>query len=305
MREIRVSSEHSASSAASGGSTARTLAEILREAARRLREAGVDTPQRDARILVAAALGLDAADIIANPSIIPAERVVARAALLVERRVQREPVSRILGRRAFYGRDFTVTPATLDPRPDTETLVDLVLDLADEEGWRNRPVRIIDVGTGTGCILLTLLAELPLARGLGTDVSIDALRTAEANADALGVADRLELRQARSLEGIEGSFDLLVSNPPYIPANVIPTLDPEVRLFDPLAALDGGPDGLAVLREIAAGLARVVPAGWAAFEVGAGQADAAIDVLGADPARIRTRRDLGGQLRVVATQTHF
>ena len=226
----------------------------------------------------------------------------------MRRRALREPVSRILGRRDFYGRVFHVTAATLDPRPCSETLIEAALELAREEGWRGRPIRILDVGTGSGCLLLTLLAELPLATGLGTDISGEALAVAEENARRLGLAQRSRFAVANFLEGIEETFDLVVANPPYVASTDIAGLEPEVRDHDPLPALDGGPDGLDGYRAIAADIKRIVPTGWTLVEVGAGQAAAVAQLLqGGGPDRplpaARMWRDLGGHVRAVAVKT--
>ncbi len=219
----------------------------------------------------------------------------------------REPVSRILGRRAFFGREFSVGRATLDPRPCSETLIEAALALADQEGWRTRPIHILDAGTGSGCLLLTLLAEMELAHGVGTDISAGALAVAAENADRLGLSERAEFAEARYLGGTRGTFELVVSNPPYIPTRDIEGLEPEVRNHEPRTALDGGADGLDAYREIAAGLPRVVPRGWALFEVGAGQADAVVDILrrelGRHGGEVRQWTDLGGHRRCVAIQT--
>jgi release factor glutamine methyltransferase len=220
-----------------------------------------------------------------------------------------EPVSRILGVRGFYGRTFRISPATLDPRPCTETVIEAALEIADREGWRERPIRILDVGTGSGALLVTLLAELPSATGIGTDISDGALAAARENARGLGVASRAAFLNRSILEGVDGTFDLLVSNPPYIPTGDIAALEPEVRDFDPAGALDGGVDGLDFYRALAAGLAGRVPAGWALVEVGAGQAAAvesifrgAADGDAAAP-EIRLWKDLGQHTRCVAVRT--
>ena len=186
------------------------------------------------------------------------------------RRLAHEPLSRIRGERDFYGRAFAITPAVLDPRPETETLIDLVLQWADETGGRDRPLDIIDIGTGSGAILITLLAELPRATGLGTDVSPDALQVASSNAVRNAVAGRARFELAHALDGIDGPFDILVSNPPYIPSADVLTLEAAVRDYDPALALDGGPDGLRIYRQIAARAGAVVPSGLIALEVGAG-----------------------------------
>src|SRR5437870_6345664 len=210
-----------------------TLAAALRQATADLRRAGVENAGDDARRLLAAVLSLSAAQILARPErpLSPDEaRTVSRC---VARRAAREPVSRILGDRDFYGRSFAISPATLDPRADSETLIAATLELAASEGWLARPLRLLDVGTGSGCLLLTLLAELPDAAGVGTDTSIAALDVARANAQRLGVADRAQWLAADALEAIRGKFDILISNPPYIPTHEMAGLDPEVRCYDP------------------------------------------------------------------------
>jgi release factor glutamine methyltransferase len=280
-----------------------TLGGAARAVQRALTAAGVEDGGRDARLLVAAAAGVDTAAIIARPERRLAADEQARLEAMVARRCAREPVSRILGEREFYGRCFALSPATLDPRPDSETLIEAALGIAARESWRERPIRILDIGTGTGCLLLTLLAELPLATGLGTDISDAALKTAALNAASLGVAQRVHFARAEALDGIDGPFDLVVSNPPYIPSGDIAGLSAEVREYDPHAALDGGPDGLDIYRRIVAGLGRVL-SGWAIFEVGAGQAEAVALLL--QQAFVKTRQaevsrhsDLGGHTRCV------
>jgi release factor glutamine methyltransferase len=280
--------------ASAGAATAR--------ASVRLREAGLENAGRDARLLVAAASGLDPAQILSHPETRLTDTAQEALETYISRRMAREPVSRILGYRGFYGRDFLISPQTLDPRPESETLVDTALQLIAVEGLSDASIRILDVGTGSGCLLGTLLAELPRAEGVGTDIEIGALVTARRNAERLGVAKRACFHEARSLEGVEGTFRFLVSNPPYIPTADIKRLQSEVRDFDPISALDGGRDGLDVYREIAAGLSRVVPDGWALFEVGAGQAGSVATLLAgvAPEALIRCFRDVDGRDRCVA-----
>jgi release factor glutamine methyltransferase len=272
---------------------------------RQLRAHGLDGPERDSRLLVGAATGLTGAALLAHPKRYLTEDEQLRLARFVERRIAREPISRILGSRGFYGREFEVTPATLDPRPETETIIDAALQVVGEEGCREDPVRILDVGTGSGCVLVTLLAELPNARGLGTDISADALRVAERNARRHGVAGRARWSVAQSLQGIAERFDLLVCNPPYICSGDIEHLQPEVKVYEPRAALDGGPDGMRAYREIIADLDRVVPDGWVLFEVGIGQAPAVAALRetwgrGGSSSTARTFRDLEGHERCVA-----
>jgi release factor glutamine methyltransferase len=281
-----------------------TLGDAVRAAQRVLAKAGVEDAGREARLLVAAAAGGDTAQIIAHPEQQLSGDTQAKLQAMLARRSAFEPLSRIFGEREFYGRRFALSPATLDPRPDSETLIEAALDIAARERWRERPIRILDIGTGTGCLLLTLLAELPLATGVGTDISNAALQTAALNAASLDVAARAAFMLADMLDGIDGPFDLVVSNPPYIASADIAGLSPEVRKYDPHAALDGGPDGLDFYRRIAAGLTRVLR-GWAILEVGAGQADAVALLL--QQAFVKTRRaevtrhsDLGGHTRCVA-----
>jgi len=268
---------------------------------------GIEQPARDARILVASAIGGTLSDLLREPEQRLTSSEAERLALSAERRMAREPVSRILGQRDFFGRAFAISPETLDPRPCTETLIEAALELADEEGWRPLPIRMLDAGTGSGCLLLTLLAEMELARGVGTDISAGALAVARANADRLRLSERAEFVEARYTAPVRGTFDLVISNPPYIATRDIGGLEPEVRDYEPRAALDGGADGLEAYREIAAGLPRVVPRGWALFEVGAGQAEAVAEILRRELAgragAIRQWTDLGGHSRCVAIQT--
>jgi len=285
-----------------------TLGDAVRSAQKAMAAAGVEDAGRDARLLLAAAAGVDTAGIIARPERILSADEQLRLSSMVARRCAREPVSRILGVREFYGRPFALSPATLDPRPDSETLIGAVLDIATREAWRDRPMRILDIGTGSGCLLLTLLAELQLATGVGTDISDAALQTAAQNAAALGLASRADFMQADVLDGIEGPFDLVVSNPPYIPSGDIAGLSAEVRHYDPRAALDGGEDGLDFYCRIIAALPRV-RARWVIFEVGAGQADDVALLL--EQAFVKTRQaqlsrhaDLGGHTRCVAFRLH-
>ena len=283
-----------------------TVAAAIEFAARLLREAGVDGPARDARALVSAAAGLDRASIVRDPDARLTPPQQQKVMDFIERRRKREPVSRVLGQRAFYGREFEISPATLDPRPDSETIIEAALELLEEDGiGRDAPLRVIDIGTGSGCLLVTMLAEMPQATGVGTDIAPQALQMAERNALKNDVDGRAAWRLCRSLDGIEGIFDLLVSNPPYIPSGDIAGLDPEVRDYDPLGALDGGADGLEIYRQIAQRLGHVVPGGWAIFEVGAGQAAAVSDLLmrvngGGSPPDIRLFKDLAGIERCVA-----
>jgi release factor glutamine methyltransferase len=290
---------------------AKSLKELVREASRALMEAGVEGPERDARLLAAAAIGCAPAELIVRPDRAVDEAACGRFVELVRRRCAREPVSRILGTREFYGRSFALSPATLDPRPDSETLIEAVLAFVDAKGWRDRPLRILDVGTGSGCLLLTLLGELPHATGVGTDVAQFALDIAAVNARDIDIAGAIMRRctflRADALEGVEGPFDILVCNPPYIPSGDIASLKPEVRDFDPPLALDGGPDGLHMYRQIIPALTRVVPCGFAVFEVGAGQAGTVAEMLKSSiglslQGAVDQHLDLGGHARCVSVE---
>jgi len=246
--------------------------EALSWAAMRLGEAGVERSQAEARILLEAASGRSRSQIIAFPEhVLSVEQRDAFEALVMRRRA-REPISRILGRREFWSLSFAVGPETLDPRPDSETLVAAVLERIPE---RDTELAILDLGTGTGCLLLALLSELPRARGVGIDISDSAVGTASRNAAALGLGARVEFRAGNWARDISAQFDVVIANPPYIESTAIDGLAPEVAQHDPRRALDGGPDGLAAYRELLPQAAlRLKAGGLLALEIGAGQAEA-------------------------------
>lgn len=269
-----------------------TVRDAQTEATRALRAAGIENPAGDARILLEAATGAKRTDLLAEPDRVLSPQAAERLGSMLNRRLRREPVSRILGKRAFRGREFSISPATLDPRPDTETLVEAVLKIVTREGWRDKPIRILDFGTGSGCILVTLLAELPNAAGCGVDIDANALEIAARNAGAHGVAGRLVLSRCESIGELDGPFDLVVSNPPYIPTCDIEGLEPEVRLFEPRQALDGGLDGLDFHRAIVAAAVRLAPKGWVAVEVGNDQAARVVEMV-----------ETGGQARTDTPET--
>jgi release factor glutamine methyltransferase len=287
-----------------------TVAQANRALVRQFAAAGIAVAECEARWLMTGVLGISETDLINRPNRHLGDQASALKAA-VHRRLAGEPLSRILGTQEFYGREFTLSAATLDPRADTETLIDFILRTIDAEGGRQRPLRILDLGTGSGCLLLTLLAELPSAHGVGTDISAAAIATATANACRLGVADRCKLQVADMLApdfgGVVGPFDIVVSNPPYIAAADIAGLMPEVRLYDPLAALDGGSDGLRFYRAIALQFASLLPDGWLVLEIGYTQAAAVRNLLevgsGPDWAVPVVTRDLGGNDRCVAVRT--
>jgi release factor glutamine methyltransferase len=249
----------------------------------------------DARLLFQHATGLSHEALIADPR----RRVSVEAATkfqeLLKRRLAGEPVSRIVGEREFYGRTFRITPATLDPRPDTETLIEAALAFAPAD----QACRIIDLGTGTGIIGVTFLAERPEARAVMTDISAEALAVARENAVRHGVLERASLIQGCWFAGAEGCFDLILSNPPYIPLAILPGLAPEVRNFDPETALAGGADGLQAYREIAQAAGQfLAPRGGIILEIGQGQA---LDIEGIFKAKAFIPKgrwkDLAGHVR--------
>jgi release factor glutamine methyltransferase len=262
--------------------------------------AGLDTPDLDARVLVAHALRLDHAGLVAAGARALDHTEAAEIASLADRRLAGEPVARILGTREFWGLPLAVTPAVLVPRPETETVVELALSLIED---RARPLRLADLGTGSGAILLALLHELPNAFGIGTDIAPGALWVARRNAMQLGLADRARFVACDYGAALAGPFDLVVSNPPYIATAVIATLAPEVRDHDPLCALDGGADGLAAYRALAADAARLVGAGHLVVEIGAGQArDVEFLLTQKDLALAAMRHDLSGIERALAAR---
>lgn len=285
---------------ASGTATYDTL---LRDAAVALTAAGIDNARFEARLLLAHAVGVTVEWLVAHGGETASAAAVETLRVLTARRVRREPMAYIVGEREFWGLPFKVSPAVLVPRPDSETLIEAALALMPE---RTEPWRIVDLGVGSGCLLLTLLREFPNASGVGMDASPAALAVAEANAVALGVAARLRLvegdwRQPGWAERLGGHFDLLVSNPPYVDTAAIAGLMPDVARFEPHLALDGGPDGLAAYRIIAGEAARlVVPGGWVLIEAGEGQApeiSALLSAAGFVPGR--PWKDLGGIDRIV------
>jgi release factor glutamine methyltransferase len=266
----------------------------------------IETPELDARLLLCHAAGLTPEAYVASPDAPLNDDAESRFDAMIARRLKGEPVSRIVGAKEFYGRSFFVDVHTLDPRPDTETLIDAVLDTLGPEGRRGENLRILDLGTGTGCILLTLLAELPQARGVGSDVSDGALKIALRNARELGVEDRTTFVGGDWFEPIDGSFDIVVSNPPYIASSEIEGLSRDVG-YDPLLALDGGQDGLQAYRGIASGAARVLkPGGLVVLEIGENQAEAVLGLLHDAGLKIEAGgsvwADLGGRKRCIGAR---
>lgn len=283
----------------SGVGPATSRAEALDWLALTFGRAGIEAPKREARLALCQAGGFGAAALIAAPDTPLGEAAANRVNRLAVRRTAGEPLSKIAGRREFWGLTFEVTADVLDPRPDTETLVEATL--ARLGARRNDPLRILDLGVGSGAILCALLTEFPHARGLGVDASPAAMTVARRNVAALGLSARACIRLGSWTEGIDGPFDLIVSNPPYIPSADIETLAREVRDFDPRGALDGGADGLDAYRKILpAALGLLAPGGLFLAEVGAGQAgDVRALAAEAGFGDAQTLRDLAGMERVV------
>ncbi|MFN4201844.1 MAG: peptide chain release factor N(5)-glutamine methyltransferase [Tabrizicola sp.] len=271
-----------------------TAAEALRLAVPRLSAAGIESPARDARLLLAHALGIAPDRLVLHlPEEMAAAQARAYEAAIVAR-ISRQPVAQITGTRLFWGLPFKVTRDTLDPRPETETLVAEAL---------SRPfAKVLDLGTGTGCLLLSCLKGMPVARGLGTDISKAALGVARQNSRDLGLADRARFQVSDWFSGVSGAFDLIVSNPPYIAADEMPSLVPEVRDWEPAAALTPGGDGLGAYRAIARGAgARLMPGGRLLVEIGPTQGQAVAALFAAAGLEgIRILPDLDGRDRVVA-----
>ncbi len=276
---------------------------LMRDAAVALTAAGIDNARFEARLLLAHAAGVSIEWLVAHGDETPPPAVVEALRALTARRIRREPMAYVVGEREFWGLPFKVSPAVLVPRPDSETLIEAALALMP---GRTEPWRIVDLGVGSGCLLLTLLREFPNARGVGMDASAEALSVAQGNADALGVGARTRLvagdwRHQGWAGQLGGPFDLLISNPPYIETATIDGLMPEVALFEPRLALDGSGDGLAAYRAIAgraAGL--VVPGGRILIEAGEGQAPVISALLVAAGFAVGSPwKDLGGIDRIV------
>ena len=265
----------------------------LTAAAARLAEAGLDDPRREARALISGLLGHNARHRIVLSAPVPADQLAVLDAML-DARAARQPLSQIIGRRAFWKHDFRVTRDTLDPRPETEALIEAALKLP----WRN----VLDLGTGTGAILISLLAERPGAQGLGTDLSEAALAVARDNAARIGVDAAFQ--RADWFEGVAGRFDLIVSNPPYIALSEMPDLAPEVREWEPHSALTDFGDGLSAYRAIAAGAgAHLAPGGHMLVEIGWQQGPEVAAIFADAGAEVAVLPDLDGRDRVV--HAHF
>ncbi|MGA7682369.1 MAG: peptide chain release factor N(5)-glutamine methyltransferase [Pseudolabrys sp.] len=257
-----------------------SVSEAISLLAQAFHTAGIEAADVDGRLLVGHALHLDRARLIAQSDRILEAREINVISALAARRLKREPVSRILGQKEFWSIALAITPDVLVPRPETETVVEGALDFVVRGGLRMEKLRILDIGTGSGALLLALLRELPNATGTGTDISTGALKVARENAARCGVEGRCTFVVCDIASVVEGPFDLLVSNPPYIAHDEITSLAPEVKNYDPMVALDGGDDGLAAYRAIAADAKRLLAPGARMFvELGAGQEAAVRDLF--------------------------
>jgi release factor glutamine methyltransferase len=263
-----------------------------------LSAAGYEDPRRHARRLVASALSITQAELFGRLDRVVDDHQIGRVQLVLRRMINREPLSRILGQREFWGLQFVLSAETLDPRPETESVVEAVLQRIPD---RQAPLRILDLGTGTGCLLLALLSELPASSGVGIDIAEDAVRTASRNTAALGFAGRALFLVSDWGAALTARFDAIVVNPPYIASTDLAVLPREVAWYDPPRALDGGEDGLDSYRAIATDLAgRLAPEGIFAAEVGADQADAVASILTASGLEFGgIEKDLSGVARCV------
>ena len=279
-----------------------TIADALRAARARLAKAGIESTAIDARVLLAHVLNVTHAQLVGWPERELEPEALAIFSGLIDRRTDHEPVAHLVGHREFWGLCFAVSPATLIPRPDTETLVEAALSSVPS---REAAIAILDIGTGTGCVLIALLHELRNARGIGVDVVPEALALAHGNAGALGVGSRAHWLLDGDLTLLSDPIDLIVANLPYIPSAEIRTLARDVVGFEPHLALDGGIDGLDVFRRVAPKLTRLLrPGGVALFEVGYDQAVAVQALLAAQPGLESPRiwADLSTIARVVGVR---
>jgi len=250
----------------------RTIAAARQALTEKFRQAGIDSADADARLLISHALGIDRAALIASGERALNTEEMTAIDSLAERRLKREPVARIFGCKEFWSLSLHISQSVLVPRPETETVIEAALDYIVRGGLRAESLRILDIGTGSGALLLALLSELPNAFGTGTDISTPALGVARVNAERHALAPRCTFATCNIADGLPGPFDLIVSNPPYIAHNDIATLAPEVRDYDPVLALDGGSDGLNGYRAIAHDARRLLaPGGRLIVELGAGQ----------------------------------
>lgn len=278
----------------------KTLTALLKDVKSEFEEIGLETPIQDARLLLQHAAGISYEELLMTSKRLATESEIKTLNELARRRKAREPVSRIIGRRGFWKSEFKISPETLDPRPDSESLIEAAIQIVQPT-----PKTLLDLGTGSGCLLLSLLLECPKARGIGIDLSQGAIDTAKENAARMGLSERVEFL-ATDWNGFlpDRKFDVVLSNPPYIPDGDIDDLEPEVALFDPRLALAGGEDGLECYRHLAKILPGLVkPEGWIFLEIGHTQAKDVKDVLAASGITVlHIIPDLSGNDRVIAAR---
>lgn len=276
------------------------LINALRHAEQKLADANIDTHALDARLLVEHVLRLDRVVLLSQPERELNAEEIQKIESVITRRAAHEPVARIIGEREFWSLPFGLNEATLEPRPDSETLVEVAL----KHLRRKTAPYILDLGTGTGCLLLSILHELPTATGVGIDVAPRAIEQAQRNTERLGLSSQVNFKLGNWLDGITETFDAIVSNPPYIPSGDISALMPEVRDHDPMRALDGGDDGLAAYRHLIPQLQQFLkPEGFVIFEVGINQAEAVAGLCHTSGLiDVSVHKDLGGIDRCVTAR---
>lgn len=275
--------------------------EALRFAVLRLQQERIESASLDGRILLEHVLGVSREQLLFSLDLAMTSAQYARLEILVEKRAQRQPIAQLIGKREFWGMNFVVSENTLDPRPDSETLIEYALERVSN---RADALRVLDLGTGTGCLLLSLLSELPAAKGVGVDYCDRALLVAKENAMALGLAARTQFMRGDWCDGLEGEFDIILANPPYIPTNVIPMLENEVSKFEPMLALDGGEDGFSCYRKIIKDLSLVMAKnGFVVFELGMGQRHGLEEIAATHGLEtVGIRQDLSGITRCIILQ---
>lgn len=275
--------------------------DALRDAVMALQQAKIETASLDARLLLQHVLGVDSGQWLTGSVTVMDAKQYASYFDLIEKRKKRQPIAQLIGKREFWEWSFIVTPDTLDPRPDSETLIEAVLERVPD---MSVPLRVLDLGTGTGCLLLTLLKLYPQATGVGVDTCQAALAVAQANVEALELNQRTSLICSNWDEKVTGAFDIVISNPPYIPTGMIATLAPEVREFEPRRALDGGEDGMECYRAIVPQLEQLLsPEGIAVFEIGMGQEKEIRELAAKNQLSVAVvRPDLAGISRCVVMQ---
>jgi release factor glutamine methyltransferase len=283
------------------GTGVTTLGALYRNTRDRLKAAGIENAALDARLIVEHFTGTERIDVIRSPEMPVASDAEEKTSDAITRRLAHEPVHRIIGWREFSGLKLRLSRETLEPRPDTEVLVELVLPLLRNRVAAIGGARILDLGTGTGAIALALLSRIPEISAVGTDISAEAIATAVGNANLNGIGERFEGRVSNWFEDVGTRYDVILSNPPYIVSSLIETLSPEVSRFDPRRALDGGADGLDAYRVVAAGAAsHLEDGGRVAVEIGHDQKDPVTDLFAHRGFRLEEEaKDLGGRDRAL------